>query len=115
MRSMRPCSWPGCGELTRERHCLQHAATFQAERDRYRGSAHQRGYSARWRRLRADVLTSEPLCRYCARDGKVRAATVVDHIVPHKGNAGLMWARSNLQPLCARCHNSAKQREERTP
>jgi 5-methylcytosine-specific restriction endonuclease McrA len=33
----------------------------------------------------------------------------VDHIVPHRGNRGLFWARSNWQSLCATCHNSTKQ------
>lgn len=43
----------------------------------------------------------------------VVAATVVDHIIPHRGDETLFWDPINHQALCAPCHNSAKQREER--
>ncbi|MEZ2406927.1 HNH endonuclease signature motif containing protein [Bosea sp. RCC_152_1] len=42
-----------------------------------------------------------------------KPANVVDHIIPHKGNALLRDDRSNWQPLCAPCHNSTKQSQER--
>jgi 5-methylcytosine-specific restriction endonuclease McrA len=41
------------------------------------------------------------------------AATVVDHIIPHKGDRKLFWSRANWQPLCVSCHSSRKQRLER--
>ena len=41
-------------------------------------------------------------------------ATVVDHIVPHKGDMALFWDKSNWQGLCAHCHNSHKQRREKS-
>jgi 5-methylcytosine-specific restriction endonuclease McrA len=34
---------------------------------------------------------------------------VVDHIKPHKGNLVLFWDEGNLQALCKRCHDGAKQ------
>ena len=37
--------------------------------------------------------------------GDVVAATVVDHIVPHKGNEAFMWDESNYQSLCKTCHD----------
>lgn len=49
----------------------------------------------------------------CEAEGKATAATVVDHIVPHKGDQALFWDTDNWQPLCEPCHNSVKQREER--
>ncbi len=39
--------------------------------------------------------------------------TTVDHIKAHRGNIDLFFEPSNLQVLCKRCHDSAKQREER--
>jgi len=62
--------------------------------------------TARWQRLRKRVLLKHPLCVECERHGRVTPATVVDHIVPHKGNLELFWDESNLQPLCKRCHDS---------
>ncbi len=38
---------------------------------------------------------------------------VADHIRPHRGDPDLFWDEGNLQCLCAPCHNSAKQKEER--
>ncbi|MFC3058810.1 HNH endonuclease signature motif containing protein [Paenirhodobacter populi] len=37
----------------------------------------------------------------------------VDHIKPHRGDQALFWDWRNLQALCAHCHNSVKQRQER--
>ena len=78
-------------------------------------SSHQRGYDHKWRKAR-DAYLADPknaLCVMCLKRGKVTAATVVDHIVPHKGNDRLFWDRDNWQSLCKRCHDSDKQKEER--
>ena len=32
-------------------------------------------------------------------------ATVVDHIVPHRGDHALFWDEQNWQPLCKSCHD----------
>ena len=48
----------------------------------------------------------------CMAQGRVTAATVADHIVPHKGNYELFW-NGELQSLCAFHHNKTKQRIER--
>ncbi|MES2819803.1 MAG: HNH endonuclease signature motif containing protein [Pseudomonadota bacterium] len=63
--------------------------------------------SAAWKRLRAQVLAEEPLCRACAASGLVSKATDVDHI----SNDGDDNSRDNLQPLCHECH-SCKTRAE---
>lgn len=57
-------------------------------------------------------LAANPLCRYCQRLGRVTAATVVDHIQPHKGDQALFWRRSNWQALCQPCHDRIKALEE---
>jgi 5-methylcytosine-specific restriction endonuclease McrA len=77
--------------------------------DRNRPSASARGYDHSWRQARAQFLASNPTCRKCG----THPATVVDHIMPHKGNKALFWNRANWQPLCVRCHSSLKQSEER--
>lgn len=78
-----------------------------------RGTAAERGYGQRWRNARKTFLASHPLCVYCLRVGRTTAATVVDHIQPHRGDQALFWDRENWQSLCATCHNSAKQAEEK--
>ena len=70
--------------------------------------------STRWRKLRLIHLGADPLCRMCAAEGRIKAATVCDHIQPHKGDVALFWDSRNLQGLCAAHHSSVKQSEERT-
>jgi 5-methylcytosine-specific restriction endonuclease McrA len=72
----------------------------------------QRGYGYKWQKARLSHLEAHPLCAYCERDGRVTAARVVDHQVPHRGDMTLFWDRSNWVSLCTPCHSSVKQREE---
>jgi len=68
--------------------------------------------TARWRAVRAEQLAQEPLCRMCAADGEVRAATVCDHVEPHRGDEAKFW-NGPFQSLCAFHHNRDKQSAER--
>lgn len=77
-----------------------------------RRSAHERGYVYRWQMARANYLACNPLCRYCEKAGRIVPASVVDHIIPHRGDMRLFWDEDNWQPLCKKCHDSAKAREE---
>jgi 5-methylcytosine-specific restriction protein A len=84
------------------------------EHDTRRSSARERGYNTRWEKARKTYLTRNPLCIMCQREGRVTPATVVDHIIPHKGDAALFWdTENNWQPLCKPHHDRDKQREER--
>ena len=76
-------------------------------------SSTKRGYGYKWQQARAGYLVSHPLCVFCERQGRVTAATVVDHRVPHRGDMNLFWDKNNWQALCAPCHSGTKQREER--
>ena len=64
----------------------------------------------RWRALRQKILTSDPYCRMPTCH---KIASVVDHIIPHRGDLTLFYDEDNLQPLCKTCHDSHKQRDER--
>ncbi len=84
-------------------------------------------YGSKWDRERLLFLRTHPLCAMCHEQGRVTAATVVDHIIPHKlkealnsGNAEaiakaqkLFWSRKNWQGLCKQHHDSTKQRIEK--
>lgn len=79
-------------------------------------TATERGYDRKWHKARTRFLAEHPLCAMCMELGIVRQATVVDHIVPHRGNPELFWDRSNWQALCRHCHDSVKKRmEQGTP
>jgi 5-methylcytosine-specific restriction protein A len=62
--------------------------------------------------MRRVILDEHPMCVECLRVGKLIPATVVDHIVPHKGNLDLFYDYDNLQPLCKRCHDAKTVRED---
>ena len=99
----RPCRYPGCPNLCESgTYCPEHSAESP---DRLRGSATERGYVAKWRRARKRFLRSHPLCANCLSQGVLTPATVVDHIVPHRGDHRLFWDEQNWQPLCKACHD----------
>jgi 5-methylcytosine-specific restriction enzyme A len=89
------------------------AAEVKRDLDRQRPSAAARGYGPRWRRARLDFLRRHPLCVACGKKGRLEPATVVDHAVPHRGDAALFWNRANWAALCGTCHNRKTAREGR--
>ena len=104
-RAKRPCLVSSCKEYsTNQGYCDKHQDKIR-KKDRERGTSHQRGYDARWNKARIEHLDADPLCVDCAKRDYITPATVVDHIVPHKGNDELFWDRSNWQSLCKPCHD----------
>lgn len=97
------CTYPGgCPELVRGRsRCPAHERQAEA----HRGTAHERGYDARWRKYRLTFLAQHPLCVLCLAEGKVVPATVVDHIHAHKGDQTLFWDPDNHRAACKPCHD----------
>lgn len=102
----KPCAWPSCGALTLARYCPAHAGAADRERDPLRGTAAERGYDSWWRRQRARFLAAHPLCRHCLDAGRSTIATVVDHVIPHRGDRALFRDRANWQALCKLCHDA---------
>ena len=103
----RPCTYPSCGRLVRDGtgRCDAHKHVERKQSDARRGNASERGYGSAWQRARAGWLQDHPLCVRCEALDLVEAATVVDHIVPHRNDPKLFWRRSNWQSLCKRCHD----------
>lgn len=106
-RPKTPCRFPLCPEVVdpREGWCPVHKREESRRIDQNRGNSTERGYNARWRRARLTWLKRHPLCRICEEAGRITPATVVDHIVPHKGDPALFWDRANWQSLCETHHN----------
>lgn len=109
-----PCSHPGCKEVipADERYCDFHRKRKQQQDDTERGTAHERGYTSQWRRARRIYLNANPLCAECRRQGIDRLATVVDHIIPHRGDYGLFWDADNWQSLCKQHHDEKTAKED---
>jgi 5-methylcytosine-specific restriction protein A len=103
---LRPCTTPGCPNLTARARCTGHQRRYEQAR----GTPTARGYGgATWQRLRARVLREEPTCAACGADGQ--PDDHVDHVVPmsHGGTS----TRENLQRLCPSCNGRKARRETR--
>jgi 5-methylcytosine-specific restriction enzyme A len=92
---------------------VRNAAKVKRELDRERPSAARRGYGPRWRRARTAFLALHPLCAACGALGRVAGATLVDHVVPHRGDQRLFWDERNWAPSCKACHDAKTAREGR--
>lgn len=75
------------------------------------GSATLRDHSRGYRRLGASLLDAEPLCRYCRSEGRITAATVIDHIIALA--LGGSNDAANLAPACVDCNASKGRVEQR--
>ena len=108
-----PCRHPGCSALVEpgEKYCEEHKKLHPEEVR----SAASRGYSSRWNKARRAFLAAHPLCEECLKEGRYTKATVVDHIIPHRGDPKLFWDESNWQALCKRHHDEKTGREDSHP
>ena len=69
-------------------------------------------HTYRWTRLSRAFRAEHPLCAECQRQGVVKAADVVDHIVPWPVCQDF-YDRSNLQSLCEDCNRTKGNRDKR--
>ncbi len=107
----KPCKHPGCNQLipSGARYCEGHVVLHKNNVKTTR----EKGYDSRWRKARSRFLKAHPLCVKCLDQGLLVGATVVDHIVPHRGDKELFWDVSNWQPLCKPCHDRKTMTEDR--
>ncbi|WP_223639237.1 HNH endonuclease signature motif containing protein [Rhodobacter sp. TJ_12] len=96
--------------------CAEHQARDKARKASYLRKAEAVRWHAlysdpRWKRASAAFLKAHPLCADCGALGVVEAATEVDHIERHMGDARKFWDKGNWQPLCKRCHSRKTARE----
>lgn len=112
-----PCKHPGCPSLVLagEQYCNVHKALHQQEQAQAetRSNSNARGYNRRWQKARLAFLHKNPLCVRCKQQGRFVRATVVDHIIPHRGNQKLFWDQSNWQALCKQCHDRKTMKEDK--
>ena len=107
-----PCKHPSCPALVDagQCYCDKHKSLHPE-----RPSPAKRGYNSRWRKVRAAYLCKHPLCVKCLAQGRYVQATVVDHIVPHRGDPALLWNENNFQALCKPCHDKKTGLKDKNP
>lgn len=107
----KPCA--GCrAKLTKQHYCDACYAKKKDGQPDARPSARARGYGTLWQKRSKLYLQRHPLCVHCEADGIARAATLVDHITPHRGDPSLFWDEGNWQSLCKH-HHAVKTGRER--
>lgn len=121
---LRPCLEPGCSERVASGRCDEHRAQHARRIDRARGGATARGYNYRWHKRRSAFLVRFPLCGQrrpdalrdrlteCQRERRATPATVVDHLIAHKGDPELFWDERNWCASCATCNRLKAVQEE---
>lgn len=110
-RPNTPCKHPGCPRLVPygQSYCEEHRNLSINKR----AGASARGYNSRWRKESKKFLLEHPLCEKCLEEKHLIRATVVDHIIPHRGDQELFWDKSNWQSLCKRHHDIKTMTEDR--
>ena len=66
---------------------------------------------AKWRKRARAQLLKFPLCQFCLDKGKVTAATIVDHVEPHRGDE-FNFYNGAVQSLCKFHHDTTKRQKE---
>jgi 5-methylcytosine-specific restriction protein A len=87
---LRPCLYPGCGELVPDGYCTRHDT----------GDSSARGYGHRWAEVSRAYRRAHPRCERCQR----RPSKIVHHVDglgPH-GPRG--YDPTNLEAVCRKCH-----------
>ena len=100
-----PCAYPGCPELVEGGYCEEHKKKRNQEYNKYGRDEFTKYFykSKEWLILRAEQLKLHPLCEECFKQGKIKKARIVDHIVPIK-QGGAKLDLHNLQSFCSYHH-----------
>lgn len=113
-KTLRPCSVPGCPNLSTEGRCATHRASKRAAEDARRGTRTERGLDNTWLRLRDRAVRDHVAEHGWACPGFNRPPHPVrpggltgDHIVPRSVAPDRAHDPTNIAVLCGPC-NSAK-------
>ena len=100
------CRHAACGTtIAAPGYCEKHAKDKTGWYATSTKSAQERGYGWAWKKKRESIMRRDcGLCQVCRKQGRIKAATEVDHII---GKAqGGTDDDVNLQAICAPCHAS---------
>lgn len=100
----RPCSHPGCPNLTDDRFCEDHAKLHNQNYEKYeRNPQTKRRYGRAWKRIRDKYVSQHPFCELCYEKGILVETEEVHH--KKKLSDGGTHDRDNLIALCKSCHS----------
>jgi 5-methylcytosine-specific restriction protein A len=102
------CSTAGCPGLSTKGtgRCDKCMPKYNYQKED-RPSAHARGYTSQWTKIRDWYIRREPICEHCREN----LAEEIDHIIPLRHGGG--HDIDNLQALCKRCHTKKTHQDMR--
>ncbi|WP_410169954.1 HNH endonuclease [Aeromonas caviae] len=104
------CSYPGCSVVSPTPRCEKHPYEKPKRTNikrldfEYAADNSHIYNSQRWRNLRNAHIIKEPLCAHCLRYEIITPAAVVDHVIEISDDPSRAFDPTNLQSLCASCH-----------
>lgn len=69
--------------------------------------------TSRWRAVRLQQLTTEPLCQRCKREGRITQATICHHMDKASKENPATFYNGPFESRCAPCHDRVDQAIER--
>src|SRR5699024_10444083 len=106
----RPCSQPGCPELTHEHFCDEHRKAEARRYERYqRDTNTAKRYGRAWITTRERYPSMNPLCEVVKRNSKLTSLQKAQHNLPL--SRGGTHDESNLMSVCTPCHSSITARD----
>ncbi|MDY7044047.1 HNH endonuclease [Virgibacillus sp. M23] len=110
-KSLRPCREIGCNNLTRNSYCKTHEKNAQKTTrnyNQYKRDPKVNAFykSSKWQRVRALAMARDNgLCQRCLKQGSIRQAQVVHHLIEVKDDWSRRYDLENLESVCHACHN----------
>lgn len=108
------CSYPGCCStaVRGSSYCEEHRRLMNRRYEKYGRNydAHKR-YGRNWKRIRDAYIHRHPMCEECMAEGRATLAEQVHHRIPL--SEGGTNDFSNLESVCAACHNRIHNRMKR--
>ena len=100
----RPCSYPGCPNLTDGTYCEEHKKKVNRDYERYsRDPVTKKRYGRSWEKIRARYVETHPFCEECYKNGIITPVEHVHHKKPL--SEGGTNDFDNLESLCRACHS----------
>ena len=108
-KAKRPCSWPGCPNLTDDRYCSYHQSLYYKQYNNMTRTPEQKArYGRSWQRKRNKYIEEHPFCERCLSEGRLIPADTVHHKIPVSEGGSDNF--ENLMSLCKACHNQIHDR-----
>jgi len=106
------CAFVRCkkGSIKGSVFCSEHSPAPKDAPSREDLSAYR---DAKWKRIRARTLSSQPLCQSCLLDNRTTAAEAVDHVWPWRKIGKMAFSHNRFQSLCVACHSRKSALEAR--